>query len=59
MCAFASACCVRVCVCARARVHQVVQMMDSDGEKADGTARYLEYPDTFDTTCVNNGAIDL
>ena len=47
MCAFASACCVSVCVCARARVHQVVQMMDSDGEKADGTAQYLEYPDAF------------
>ena len=26
---------------------QVIGMMDSDGEKADGTARYLEYPDAF------------
>ncbi len=34
-------------MCERARVHQVVQMMDSDGEKADGTALYWEYPDAF------------
>jgi tetratricopeptide (TPR) repeat protein len=26
---------------------KVIGMMDSDGEKADGTARYLEYPDAF------------
>ena len=41
---------LRTCVRAHTRTahtKQVIKMMDSDGEKEDGTARYLEYPDAF------------
>ena len=35
------------CYAAKIDYDKVINMMDSDGEKADGTARYLEYPDAF------------